>query len=155
MKEPLFHIALMQPEIPQNTGNIGRLALGLNCKLHLIHPLGFSLSEKAVRRAGLDYWKYVDIQEHKSTLEFMNWANNRPLLMFSTKSKISYRKAKMEKGSVLVFGAESKGLSEKLRTEFPCYTLPMVGPIRSLNLANAVAVASYEAYFQLSEDGDQ
>ena len=150
MSKPLFHIALINPEIPQNTGNIGRLALGLQCRLHLVHPLGYSLSEKAVRRAGLDYWKNVDVQEHHSTQEFFAWVKERPIFLFSTKASQSYRKAKIGAESVLVFGPESKGLSASLRSQYPCLTIPMVGPIRSLNLANAVAVAAYEAFHQIT-----
>jgi len=151
MSTPFFHIALIQPEIPQNTGNIGRLALGLQCRLHLVHPLGFSLSEKAVRRAGLDYWKHVDVQEHHSTEEFFSWVKQRQVLLFSTKASQSYRTAKIAADSVLVFGPESKGLSAALRSQYPCFTIPMVGPIRSLNLSNAVAVAAYEALHQITE----
>ncbi|MAA79648.1 MAG: tRNA (uridine(34)/cytosine(34)/5-carboxymethylaminomethyluridine(34)-2'-O)-methyltransferase TrmL [Deltaproteobacteria bacterium] len=146
---PLFHVALVEPEIPQNTGNIGRLTLGLNVRLHLVHPLGFSLSEKAVRRAGLDYWKNVDVQEHKSIDDFLEWAFGKSLVLFSTKAIPSYRKTSFEKDCVLVFGPESRGLSTDLRERFPCVTIPMSGPIRSLNLSNAVAVASYEAYHQI------
>ena len=150
MSDPLFHIALIEPEIPQNTGNIGRLTLGLQVRLHLVHPLGFSLSEKAVRRAGLDYWKHVDIQEHQSTEEFLSWAVGRPLYLFSTKAKQSYREVKFQPGSILAFGPESRGLTQDLRDAHRCLTIPMVGPIRSLNLSNAVAVAAYEAYHQTS-----
>ena len=150
MSEPLFHIALLQPEIPQNTGNIGRLALGLQCRLHLVHPLGFSLSEKAVRRAGLDYWKHVDLQEHESTESFFSWLQDRQVFLFSTKAETSYRTATMTPGCVLVFGPESKGISQALRSQYPCLTIPMRGPIRSLNLSNAVAVSSYEAFHQIS-----
>ena len=149
MSAPLFHIALIEPEIPQNTGNIGRLVLGLTCRLHLVHPLGFSLSEKAVRRAGLDYWKYVDVQEHASTEAFLVWAQGKDMYMFSTKCDSSYRNAQFKRGSVLVFGAESKGLSQDLRDQYPCLTIPMLGPIRSLNISNAVAIASYEAMHQI------
>lgn len=145
MSEPLFHIALIEPEIPQNTGNIGRLALGLNCRLHLVHPLGFSLSEKAVRRAGLDYWKFVDVQEHDSTTDFFQWASGKEIHLFSTKCQRSYRTASFSPGCVLVFGSESKGLSERIREQYPGLTIPMIGPIRSLNISNAVAIASYEA----------
>jgi tRNA (cytidine/uridine-2'-O-)-methyltransferase len=149
MSKPLFHIALIEPEIPQNTGNIGRLALGLNCRLHLVHPLGFSLSEKAVRRAGLDYWKHVDVQEHDDVAHFCEWLSDKPAYLFSTKAEKPYREASFLPGSVLVFGPESRGLSVGLRQKFPCFTIPMVGPIRSLNLSNAVVVAGYEAFFQI------
>lgn len=149
MANPLFHVALVEPEIPQNTGNIGRLTLGLNIRLHLVHPLGFSLEQKAVRRAGLDYWKHVDVQEHSSIDDFLIWAQGMSLFLFSTKASDSYRNAKYENNSVLVFGPESRGLSAELREAYPCVTIPMTGPIRSLNLSNAVAVASYEAYHQI------
>lgn len=149
MRNPLFHIALVEPEIPQNTGNIGRLSLGLHVRLHLVHPLGFSLSEKAVRRAGLDYWKHVDVQEHSSVEQFIDWACDKSLFLFSTKASASYRNASFSKDCVLVFGPESRGLSAELRERFPCVKIPMSGPIRSLNLSNAVAVASYEAYHQI------
>ncbi|MEC7987512.1 MAG: TrmH family RNA methyltransferase, partial [Myxococcota bacterium] len=102
-----FHIVLVEPEIPQNSGNIGRLALGLGARLHLVHPLGFSLDEKAVRRAGLDYWKKVDVQEHPSLSSFMDWVGERPMFLFSTKAAISYKKACFPRGSLLIFGPES------------------------------------------------
>ena len=152
MGNPLFHVVLVEPEIPQNTGNIGRLTLGLDVRLHLVHPLGFSLSEKAVRRAGLDYWKHVDVQEHDSLEDFLTWSKGKSLFLFSTKAKPSYRKAKYTEDCVLVFGPESRGLSADIRNQFPCVTIPMSGPIRSLNLSNAVAVASYEAYHQIHGD---
>ena len=147
--DPSFHIALVEPEIPQNSGNIGRLALGLGARLHLVHPLGFSLSEKAVRRAGLDYWKHVDLVEHKDPPSFLLWSSQRPLYLFSTKAKSSYRAAKFEKGAVLVFGAESKGLPISWIRTMNSFRIPMNGAIRSLNLSNAVAVAAYEAFAQL------
>ena len=149
MATPLFHVALVEPEIPQNTGNIGRLTLGLNIRLHLVHPLGFSLEQKAVRRAGLDYWKHVDVQEHSSIKDFLTWAKGKSLFLFSTKASDSYRNAQYAHNCVLVFGPESRGLTAELRSSFPCVTIPMTGPIRSLNLSNAVAVASYEAYHQI------
>ena len=146
---PLFDIALIEPEIPQNTGNIGRLALGLGCTLHLVHPLGFSLSQKAVRRAGLDYWKHVNVVEHQSIETFLENTLSRPLYLFSTKATQSYKKANFVEGSILVFGPETRGLSEDLRSTHPCFKIPMIGDIRSLNLSNAVAVAAYEAFHQL------
>ena len=145
----LFDIALVEPEIPQNTGNIGRLALGLGCTLHLVHPLGFSLSQKAVRRAGLDYWKDVSLVEHEDISQFLQNTASRPLYLFSTKATQSYKKAQFAPGSILVFGPETRGLGQDLRDAYPCFQIPMIGPIRSLNLSNAVAVASYEAFHQL------
>ena len=85
-QEPFFHIALIHPEIPQNTGNIGRLSLGVGARLHLVKPLGFDISEKAVRRAGLDYWKSVDLQEHESVDSFFEWVKDAPVFLFSNQS---------------------------------------------------------------------
>ena len=148
-QEPSFHIVLVEPEIPQNSGNIGRLALGLGARLHLVHPLGFSLDEKAVRRAGLDYWKHVDLQEHQSLRAFFEWAEGRPLYLFSTKASCSYRKAHFERGALLLFGPESRGLPQECIQRHGAYRIPMSNSIRSLNLSNAVAVASYEVCAQL------
>ena len=146
---PSFHIALVEPEIPQNCGNIGRLALGLGARVHLVHPLGFRLDEKAVRRAGLDYWKHVDLQEHKDLSSFLRWSLDHSLFLFSTKATSSYKKASFSAGAVLVFGPESRGLPVELLHRHGAYRIPMTGNIRSLNLANAVAVASYEASAQI------
>ena len=141
----LFHIALINPEIGPNTGNIGRLCLGLNATLHLVHPLGFSTDDKAVRRAGLDYWKHVDVQEHDDTEAFWTWAAGRRVRLFSTKVDTPYTRISWSEGDVAVFGPESKGLDERLFSQHPVFTIPMNGAIRSLNLSNAVAVVGYAA----------
>ena len=149
--EPLFHIALYQPEIPQNTGNIGRLALGTGAHLHLIHPLGFNTDEKSVRRAGLDYWSSVQLTEHSSEKAFWTWIDSsgcRPVL-FSTKSRQSFTEFVFQKNDVLLFGPESRGLPEPLLEQHEAVTIPMLSTIRSLNLANAVSVATYEVLQQL------
>ena len=140
-----FHIALINPEIGPNTGNIGRLCLGLNATLHLVHPLGFSTDDKAVRRAGLDYWKHVDVVEHADATAFWGWASDRRVRLFSTKVDTPYTEASWTRGDVAVFGPESKGLDEDLFLQHPTFTIPMNGPIRSLNLSNAVAVVGYSA----------
>ena len=140
-----MHIALMEPEIGPNTGNIGRLCLGIDAHLHLIHPLGFQTDDKAVRRAGLDYWKHVSVTEHGSSDDFWGWAVGRRVHLFSTKSKRPYTQIDFKKGDVLLFGPESRGLSESLLQEKGAWTIPMTGPTRSLNLANAVAVVAYGA----------
>ena len=140
-----MHIALMEPEIGPNAGNIGRLCLGLNAQLHLIHPLGFQTDDKAVRRAGLDYWKHVAVTEHGSGREFWDWAVGRRVHLFSTKAKRPYTQIDFQKEDVLLFGPESRGLPEALIEQKGAWTIPMTGPIRSLNLANAVAVVAYGA----------
>ena len=147
-----LHIALMQPEIGPNAGNIGRLCLGVGAHLHLVHPLGFRTDDKAVRRAGLDYWKHVAVTEHESADTFWEWANGRRIHLFSTKSGTPYSRIDWRWGDVLIFGPESKGLSAEVRDRFPSYRIPMTGPIRSLNLANAVAVVTYAALRDISPE---
>ena len=150
--DPSLHIALMNPEIGPNAGNIGRLCLGIGTRLHLIHPLGFQTDDKAVRRAGLDYWKHVDVVEHSSAETFWSWAAGRRVFPFTTKSTVSYARIAWASGDVLLFGPESKGLDAKVLAERGGWTIPMTGPIRSLNLSNAVAVVAYAALHQLEED---
>ena len=150
LQEPLFHIALVHPEIPQNTGNIGRLSLGVGARLHLVKPLGFDISQKAVRRAGLDYWKDVDLQIHETIEEFLSWTEGRDCHLFSTKAGQSFSNAKVEQGSVLIFGSETKGVSPAIHQLFASVYIPMAKRIRSYNLSNSVAIASYFAASQLN-----
>jgi len=145
-----IHIALVCPEIPQNTGNIGRLTLGVGAQLHLVKPLGFDISEKAVRRAGLDYWQFVKPIIHESVDDFLTWLEGKNVLLLSTKANKTLNQAKIEKDSVLVFGSETKGLPQVFHDRFPGYTIPMAQHIRSYNLSNSVAIASYFAMSQLS-----
>lgn len=149
LPDPLLHVALYQPEIPPNTGNIGRLCLGLELRLHLIGPLGFSTSDKAVRRAGLDYWKHVDLVEHADPAAFFGWLGDRRVHLLSTKGSTNYTQVRFEPGDVLLFGPESVGLPDALVARFGALRIPMWGPIRSLNLSNAVSVVVYEALQQL------
>jgi tRNA (cytidine/uridine-2'-O-)-methyltransferase len=142
----------MHPEIGPNTGNIGRLCLGIGARLHLIHPLGFQTDDKAVRRAGLDYWKNVDVVEHESEAAFWKWAAPRRVHLFSTKVDQSYARIVWQHGDVALFGPESRGLCEDLIAERGAFTIPMTGPIRSLNLANAVAVITYSALRKLQPE---
>ncbi len=135
----------MNPEIAPNTGNIGRLCLGLDARLHVIHPLGFQIDEKAVRRAGVDYWKNVDLQEHADDKAFWSWAEGRRVHLFSTKVSRTYGQISWARGDILLFGPESRGLSAEDIAEHGAWTIPMTGAIRSLNLANAVAVVAYAA----------
>ena len=143
--DPSMHIALMEPEIGPNTGNIGRLCLGIGAHLHLIHPLGFQTDDKAVRRAGLDYWKHVSVTEHPSSEAFWRWAADKRVHLFSTKVDRPYTKIVFQPEDVLLFGPESRGLPEPLIAEKGAWTIPMTGATRSLNLANAVAVVAYRA----------
>lgn len=145
MPEPRLHVALIQPEIGQNAGNAGRLCLGVGARLHLVHPLGFQTDDKAVRRAGLDYWRSVDVVEHEDMDAFFRWADPRPTFLFSALGSAPFTQAPYAPGCVLVFGRESVGLPADLVRARGGYQIPMPGPIRSLNLSNAVAVAAYAA----------
>ena len=147
--EPSFHIALLEPEIPQNTGNIGRLCLGVGARLHLVHPLGFDLDEKAVRRAGLDYWRHVDLQEHADTNAFFTWAAGRRIYLLSSLASRPYTAIPFAPGDVYVFGRESVGLPPTLVAAHGGWVIPMVGPTRSLNLANAVSIIAYAAFARI------
>ncbi|MFH1469365.1 MAG: tRNA (cytidine(34)-2'-O)-methyltransferase [Pseudomonadota bacterium] len=147
---PLLHIALITPEIPQNTGNIGRLCVGIGARLHLVRPLGFSLDEKAVRRAGIDHWRRVDLQVHDDQEAFLAWAAGRRVHAFTRHAERCYSQASFEADDVLVFGRESTGLPEGLLRTLTCWRIPVPGPIRSLNLANAVAVVAYRALEAIS-----
>ncbi len=149
MDDPALHIVLYHPEIPPNTGNVGRLCLGLRLRLHVVHPIGFSMSEKQVRRAGLDYWKHVDLVEHADPDAFWTWAAGRSVRLYSTRGTRSFIQCRHRSGDVLVFGRESTGLPPELVEAHGAWTIPMDGPIRSLNLSNAVAVVAYHAMPQL------
>lgn len=152
MPDPALHIVLYHPEIPQNTGNIGRLCVGLELRLHLVHPISFDIDEKAVRRAGLDYWKHVDLQEHADEASFWAWADHRRVHLFSSHGEQSYTRCPFEHGDVLVFGRETVGLPEALVSARGAWRIPMTGPIRSLNLGNAVSVVSYGALAKVRPD---
>ena len=144
-------IVLLEPEIPQNTGNIARLAGALACPLHLVGELGFRVDDKAVRRAGLDYWHLVDVRRHDSLPAFRAAEPDADLKLFSAVAPRSYLEASYRPGDALVFGRESVGLPMELLEAHPdrCFALPTMGAVRSLNLANTVAVVLYEAMRQL------
>lgn len=145
MAEPLFHLALVHPEIPGNAGNVGRLCLAVGARLHLVHPLGFSTHEKAVRRAGLDYWREVDVREHADLPAFEAWCADRRVLAYSTLGADPYTAATYAEGDVLVLGCESVGLPSDYVSAHATYRVPMLGPTRSLNLSNAATLVAYEA----------
>ena len=146
----MFNVVLVEPEIPPNTGNVGRLCLATGSTLHLVEPLGFSIDHRQARRAGLDYWEEVDLRKWPS-LEALQIANASARFFYiTTKSSRPYFQAKFEPGDFLVFGRETKGLPETLleRNSESCLTIPMEGT-RSLNLATAVAIILFEAMRQL------
>lgn len=147
----MFNIVLVEPEIPPNTGNIIRLSANTGCKLHLIHPMGFTLDDKRMRRAGLDYHEFSEIKEHQSFNSYADQANIKRVFACSTKGKKSYTDVNFKPGDHLIFGPETRGLSDKIFTEIPTENIiriPMQANSRSLNLSNAVAVIVYEALRQ-------
>ena len=148
----MLHIVLFQPEIPPNTGNIIRLCANTGARLHLIHPLGFELDEKRVRRAGLDYRDMTQVQEHDDFDAFINTVAPQRVFAFSTKGTRCYTAPAYQAGDALLFGPETQGLPASLRHSLPpqqVLTLPMRANSRSLNLSNTVAIALYEAWRQL------
>jgi len=146
-----MNIVLVEPEIPQNTGNIARTCAATNTKLHLIRPLGFSTNDKYLKRAGLDYWKYVDITYYDDIEEFFSINKKNSNMYFaSTKSEKIYTEVSYDENSFILFGKETKGLDEKLLKDNyqNCIRIPMFDTIRSLNLANSVNIILYEALRQ-------
>jgi tRNA (cytidine/uridine-2'-O-)-methyltransferase len=153
MAEPVFNIVLLSPQIPNNTGNIGRTAMATGCRLHIIHPIAFDMDEKAVRRAGLDYWHLLDIVEHASWESFVEKEKLDSLWLFTTKSSVPLWEAQFKVGDYLLFGSEQHGVPQKVHDfvgERARLTLPMVNDARSLNLATAVCAAVYEGIRQTS-----
>ena len=148
-----FSIVLVTPEIPTNTGSIGRLCLATNSTLHLVDPLGFDITDSRVKRAGLDYWKHVQVIRHKSFEIFHNsLPPGAPTVFFSTKAKTSLFEKKFKKGSYLIFGSETKGLGAELIEKFSenTFHIPQYDDrVRSLNLANAASIVVYETIRQL------
>ena len=146
----MFHIVLVEPEIPQNTGNIVRTCAATGCKLHLIKPLGFSVDDKYLKRAGLDYWESTDIFYYNSIKELLDKHTSSNFYFFSTKAGKTYAEIAYKAGDFLVFGKETKGLDEALLQQNLDRTvrMPMLDEIRSLNLSNTVAIAVYEAWRQ-------
>ena len=146
----MLHIVLVEPEIPANTGNIARTCAATGSVLHLVKPLGFDISDKAVKRAGLDYWHLVDVRVYENLDDF--FAKNQPACMrlFSTKAPRRYDEADYPDGTYLFFGKETAGLPEWFRTEYfhRCVRIPMVPGARCLNLSNSAAVLAYEALRQ-------
>ncbi|MDP2418154.1 MAG: tRNA (uridine(34)/cytosine(34)/5-carboxymethylaminomethyluridine(34)-2'-O)-methyltransferase TrmL [Hydrogenophaga sp.] len=150
----MFNIVLVAPEIPPNTGNVIRLSANTGCSLHLIEPLGFSMEDKHMRRAGLDYHEYAQVRRHASWTAFLSTESPAAdrLFAFTTRGSQSVFATAFQAGDWLVFGSETQGLPEEVRERFPTdqrLRLPMVQGQRSLNLSNAVAVSVFEAWRQI------
>ena len=153
----MLNIVLVEPEIPQNCGNIARTCAATGCRLHLIRPLGFDISEKAVRRAGLDYWNMVEVRDYENLADFFAKNDVRQMWCLSTKAPQCYSEASFEEDCYLFFGKETKGLPEDFLEEHRqcCIRIPMRSDARSLNLSNSVAITVFEALRQLSFPGLQ
>jgi tRNA (cytidine/uridine-2'-O-)-methyltransferase len=156
---PIFNVVLVRPEIPQNTGSIARLVAATRTRLHLVGPLGFSLEDRYLKRAGLDYWPLVHLRTYAGWDEFAALHDGRAearFKYFSTHAQTSYLEAEYRAGEFLVFGSETKGLGVEFlrRRRDTCYRIPIFEPgVRSLNLANAVSIVVYEALRQLGTPG--
>jgi tRNA (cytidine/uridine-2'-O-)-methyltransferase len=153
LKTNPFNVVLVEPEIPPNTGTTARLCGATDTVLHLVKPLGFNTDDKHLKRAGLDYWKYVEIIYWESFDDFLTAQDERKLYFFTKKTGSPYTKAEFKPGDFLIFGKETKGLPEEVIKQYieRCYTIPMSNNnIRSLNLANAAGIVLYEALRQQS-----
>lgn len=151
----MMNIVLHEPEIPANTGNIGRTCVAAGARLHLIKPLGFSISEKAVRRAGLDYWEHLDVTVYEDYQDFLERNSGAKIYYATTKARRRYTDVAYEPDAYLMFGKESAGIPEEILVdhEDTCIRIPMIGDIRSLNLGNSAAIILYEAIRQNAFSG--
>lgn len=145
----MLHVALFQPEIPPNTGNIIRLCANSGAQLHLIHPLGFALDDKRMRRAGLDYHEWANVIHYADESEFIQKNQHRRIFACSTKSDTCYSAIQYQDDDLFLFGPETRGLPPSLRAYFTGIRIPMRPESRSLNLSNAVAITLFEAWRQL------
>jgi tRNA (cytidine/uridine-2'-O-)-methyltransferase len=146
----MINIVLHEPEMPANTGNIGRTCVATGSVLHLIEPLGFRLNEKEIKRAGLDYWDKLDVRRYVNFEDFLEKNNNPRIYMATTKSKQTYVDVSYEDGAYIMFGKESAGIPEEILLDYKetAIRIPMLPDIRSLNLSNSVAIVAYEALRQ-------
>jgi tRNA (cytidine/uridine-2'-O-)-methyltransferase len=150
LEDPHLNVALYQPEIPANTGNIARLCGAAEVRLHLIHPLGFRVDDRHLKRAGLDYWHEIDVRHHRSFDQFLAGMQGRGrLLAFTRHVSRPYTDATVEKGDYLLFGQETAGLPDDIRKAYPCYAVPIWGKVRSLNLSTAVGIVTYHYLHQM------
>ncbi len=145
-----MNIILHQPEIPANTGNIGRTCVATGTVLHLIEPLGFRLNEKEIKRAGMDYWEHLEVHRYMNFQEFLEKNPNAKIWMATTKAKHSYADVTFGENDFIMFGKESAGIPEEILVDYEdtCIRIPMLPQIRSLNLSNSVAIVLYEALRQ-------
>ncbi len=145
-----MHLVLVQPEIPANTGNVARTCAVTGAHLHLVKPLGFSVDDKHLKRAGLDYWHLLDIHYHDNFYEVLNKYPNHNFYFATTRGSRFYTEVQYKPGDFLVFGRETTGLPEEIITKFRdrCIRIPMINEARSLNLSNSVAIVLYEALRQ-------
>ena len=145
-----MNIILHQPEIPQNTGNIGRTCVATGTALHLIEPLGFRLDEKSIKRAGMDYWQHLEVHRYMNFQEFLEKNPNAKIWMATTKAKHTYSDVEFGANDFIMFGKESAGIPEEILVDYEetCIRIPMLPEIRSLNLSNSVAIVIYEALRQ-------
>ena len=150
-----INIALIEPEIPQNTGNIARTCAAVGASLHLVKPMGFTVDDRKLKRAGLDYWHELDITYYENLDEFLNINANEKMYFFSTKAPRAYTEIEYPERVFLVFGKETRGLPEPLLEANPdtCVRIPMRDKLRSLNLSNSAAIAVYEVLRQHNFDG--
>ena len=146
----MLNIVLLEPEIPANTGNIGRTCVAANTRLHLIEPLGFKLNEKSLKRAGMDYWKDLDVTTYINYEDFLERNPGAKIYMATTKAQKVYTEVQYEPDCYIMFGKESAGIPEEflVQNKENCVRIPMVGDIRSLNLGNSAAIILYEALRQ-------
>lgn len=146
----MLNIVLHEPEIPANTGNIGRTCVAAGARLHLIEPMGFRITQKEVKRAGLDYWDQLDVTVYDSYEDFLEKNPNAKIYMATTKAKHTYTEVSYEPDCYIMFGKESAGIPEEILVDHPetSIRIPMMGDIRSLNLGNSVAIVLYEALRQ-------
>jgi tRNA (cytidine/uridine-2'-O-)-methyltransferase len=151
----MFHVVLIEPEIPPNTGNIARLCLAAGARLHLVGPLGFSLDEKSLRRAGMDYWERCDVRQWTTFAELRAADPQASYFFLTTKADVTYWDVAFQKGDYLVLGRETRGLPESLLAEnsAACRRIPMAADARSLNLATSVGIVLYEALRQIRPAG--
>ena len=151
IKNPFLNIVLFQPEIPANTGNIARLCGAAELRLHLIHPLGFRVDDRHLKRAGLDYWKEVDVRHHENFESFLISDDKieERLVCFSKFAEKNYTGMIINRCDYLMFGQESLGLPVEMREKYPCLRIPIFGKVRSLNLSTSVGIVSYHYMHQM------
>lgn len=150
IEDPFLNVVLYRPEIPANTGNIARLCGAAEIRLHLIHPLGFKVDDRHLKRAGLDYWHEVDIRHHPDFESFLEQARGGGKIVVLTRHSSSpYTRARIKRGDYLLFGQETRGLPLSIRESFPTYAVPMWGKVRSLNLSTTVGIVAYHCLHRL------